>query len=93
MTTRHICFPEPFESLKPGGRVIAPDFYTGPTRPNLNEAAAALALSAETDGRARTLPEVQQMFLAAGLTSVQFTFLAASRQGLGMAVGVRPELP
>ncbi|MEL6104656.1 MAG: class I SAM-dependent methyltransferase [Planctomycetota bacterium] len=79
-----------YESLNVGGRLVAPDFYAGPSRPGLNEATAALALSLETDGRARTLPEVRQMFVAAGLSSVQFTFLAASREGLGMAVGTRP---
>lgn len=77
------------DSMKPGGRLVAPDFYAGPTKPGLNEAAAALSLRLETDGRARGLSEVQQMFVAAGLSSIQFTFLAASRQGLGMAVGTR----
>ena len=52
---------------------------------------AALAVNAETDGRVRTLPEVQQMFVDAGLNSIQFTYLAASRQGLGMVVGSRSE--
>ncbi|MEO1527380.1 MAG: class I SAM-dependent methyltransferase [Planctomycetota bacterium] len=78
-------------SLQPGGRLVAPDYYAGPAKPSLNESVAALSLVAETAGRARPLPEVQQMLLAAGLTSIQFTYLAASRQGLGMVVASVPE--
>jgi ubiquinone/menaquinone biosynthesis C-methylase UbiE len=78
-------------AAKPGGRVVAIDFFRGPTRPNLTESVEAMRLNLGTvTGRMRTLKEGQQMFRDAGLVNVQFTFLAASRANLGMAVGAKP---
>lgn len=78
-------------AAKPGGRVVVIDLFRGPTRATLTESIEALRLCAGTHGgRIRTLAESQHMMQEAGLTNVQFTFLAASRAGLGLAVGKRP---
>ncbi|MCA9135830.1 MAG: methyltransferase domain-containing protein [Planctomycetales bacterium] len=70
-----------------GGRVVAPDFYVGPGRAGLQESLNRLSIHLATAaGRVRDLRECQQMFLGAGLGSIQFTYLAASEAGLGMIV-------
>ncbi|KAA5544618.1 class I SAM-dependent methyltransferase [Roseiconus nitratireducens] len=77
-------------AVKPGGRLVAPDLYAGPSRAGLDEAAGALTIHLQTPGgRVRDLREAQQMFQQAGLQSIQFTFLAASQEGLGMVVAER----
>lgn len=74
-------------AVTPGGRVAAPDFYVGPGRAGLKESLNRLSIHLATPaGRVRELRECQQMFLAAGLGSIQFTYLAASEAGLGMIV-------
>ena len=70
-----------------GGRVVAPDLYVGPGKTGLKETLARLTVHLATPaGRVRDLPESQLMFTTAGLTSVQFTYLAASEAGLAMIV-------
>lgn len=77
-------------SLRSGGRLVAPDLYLGPGRAGVKEAFGRLAVHlSSAGGRVRDLRECQGMFLAAGLTSVQFTYLAASEAGLGMIVAER----
>jgi SAM-dependent methyltransferase len=78
-------------ALKPGGRLVAPDYYVGPGRAGLKESLSRLSIHLTTPrGRVRDLQECQQMFLRAGLESIQFTFLAASEAGLGMIVASKP---
>ena len=71
-----------------GGRVAVIDLFRGPTQANLTETLEALKLDLGTQaGRMPGLEEIQQQLADAGLTKVQFTFLAASRANMGMAVG------
>ena len=70
-----------------GGRV---DLFRGPGKPNLAECIEALKLKLGTTGRMRTLEETQAKLVAHDLREVQFTFLAASRINLGLAVGTKP---
>ena len=79
------------DAVRPGGRVAVIDLFRVPSRKNLTETIEALRLQIGTPGgRMRTLSEGEQMMAAAGLESVQFTFLPISRSGLGMCVGVTP---
>lgn len=74
-------------ATKPGGRVVAPDLYIGPGRAGLTESTGRLAVHLGTqEGAVRDLRTAQQMFQAAGLNDIQFTYLAASHEGLGMIV-------
>ncbi len=76
---------------KPGGRVVVIDLFRGPARPTLAESIEALKLELETTaGRMRTVEEVQAQMGRHGLQRVQFTFLAASRINLALAVGRKP---
>ncbi|MGB7346056.1 MAG: class I SAM-dependent methyltransferase [Pirellulaceae bacterium] len=77
-------------AARPGGRVVVIDLFRLPSKPNLSEAIEALKLNLETEsGHMRSLEDGKKMFAAAGLTGVQFTFLAASRTNLGLMVGVK----
>lgn len=79
-----------FASAKPGGRVVVIDLFRGPGKTSLTESIEALRLDLGTKGgRMRTLEEVQADLRDAGLSKIQFTFLAASESGLGMAVGTK----
>ena len=78
-------------AAKPGGRVVVIDEFRGPGRPSLAECIGALKLELGTgSGRIRTLEEAKTQLEKHQLQDVQFTFLAASRVGLGMTVGVKP---
>lgn len=78
-------------TVRPGGRVVAPDFYAGPGRAGLKESLNRLSIHLDTpSGRVRDLRECQKLFLEAGLGSIQFTYLAASEAGLGMIVAQKP---
>lgn len=80
-------------AAEPGGRVVVIDEFRSPGRPNLAESLSALKLELETrGGRMRSLEETKQQLTRHALENVQFTFLAASRVGLGLAVGVRAVL-
>ena len=77
-----------YEATAPGGRVVVIDLFRGPSAPNLAETIEALRLDLATvAGRMPGLEEIQQQLADSGLKRVQFTFLAASRVNLGMAVG------
>ncbi|TWT92753.1 N5-glutamine S-adenosyl-L-methionine-dependent methyltransferase [Stieleria varia] len=72
---------------KPGGRVVLVDVFRGQSRPTLTESIGALRIATGTGaGYVRSLKEAQQLMLGAGLGEIQFTYLAASREHLGMMV-------
>ncbi len=74
-------------ALRAGGRLVIPDLYIGPGTIGLGEAIGRLQVRLGTpDGRVRDLRECQQMLVDAGFSDIQFTYLAASEQGLGMLV-------
>ncbi len=78
------------DALRPGGRLVAPDLYLGPGGAGLKETLGRLSIHLATAaGRVRDLRECQRMFSEAGLTGIQFTYLAASEAGLGMIVANR----
>lgn len=78
------------EATKPGGTVVVVDLFFGPHRQTLSESIEALKLVLETQGGyIRTLPQAEAMFKDAGLESVQFSFLAASRIHLGLIKGTK----
>ena len=75
----------------PSGRVVVVDLFRGPADPSLAESLEALKLDLETrGGYIRSLEGIQQNLVESGLGNVQFTYLAASRINLGMAVGQKP---
>lgn len=78
-------------AVKPGGRVIVIDAYSANHQPTLAESLEALRLAIETPAAA--VPELkvaEDRMRRAGLDELQFTYIAASRIGLGMMVGVKP---
>lgn len=78
-------------AAKPGGRIVVIDLFRGPTKPSLAESVEALTLELNTSGgHMRSLEQAQQQLASQGLEKIQFTFLAASRINLGMAVGRKP---
>ncbi|GAB5514288.1 class I SAM-dependent methyltransferase [Rhodopirellula baltica] len=78
-------------AVKPGGRVIVIDSFEGPNRPSLAESIEALRIGIETEGGAvPELKEAQERMKDVGLESIQFTFIAASRVGLGLMTGIKP---
>lgn len=78
-------------AAKSGGRVVVIDLFRVPSRKTLTETIEALKLELGTaEGSMRTLKDGQDMMATAGLQDVQFTFIAASRAGLGMCVGKKP---
>lgn len=77
-------------AAKPGGRVIVIDSFGGPHRPTLSESLETLRINIETvGGGVPDLPIAQERMKAAGLDSIQFTYIAASRVGLGLMTGVK----
>ena len=73
-----------------GGKVVVIDLFRGPAAPTLAESIEALRLDLMTAaGRMPGLEEIQDQLTDAGLKEVQFTFLAASRSNMGLAVGVK----
>lgn len=74
-------------ALRSGGRLVAPDLYLGPGGAGIKETLGRLSVHLSTSGgRVRDLRECQVMFTEAGLTAIQFTYLAASEAGLGVIV-------
>lgn len=79
-------------ALRPDGRLVIIDLFRGPTKPNLSESIEALKLELDTqDGSMRTLKESEDALKAAGLSEIQFSFLAASEINLGLMVGVKKQ--
>ena len=77
-------------AARSGGRVVVIDLFRGPARPGLSESVEALRLELGTrGGHMRSLEEIQVLLQEGGLQQVQFTFLAASKVNMGMAVGRR----
>jgi 2-polyprenyl-3-methyl-5-hydroxy-6-metoxy-1,4-benzoquinol methylase len=77
-------------ACKPGGRVVVIDLFRGPAKANLAETIEALTLDLETEaGQILSLEQTQQLLGEAGLTNIQFTFLAASQLNLGLAIGTK----
>lgn len=78
-------------AAKAGGRIVVIDQFRTPTKPNLTETIEALKLELDTpNGAMWDLKSAQQRCIDAGLTGVQFTFLAASKVNMGLMVGVCP---
>lgn len=78
-------------AAKPGGRIVVIDLFRLPGKSNLTETIEALKLELDTpDGAMWDLKSAQQRCIDAGLTGVQFTFLAASKVNMGLMVGVCP---
>ena len=77
-------------ACKRGGRVVVIDLFRGPAKANLAETIEALTLDLETEaGQILSLEQTQQLLGEAGLTNIQFTFLAASQLNLGLAIGMK----
>lgn len=73
-----------------GGKIVVIDLFRGPAAPTLAESIEALRLDLMTAaGQMPGLEEIQVQLTDAGLKDVQFTFLAASRSNMGLAVGVK----
>ncbi|MEM6468136.1 MAG: class I SAM-dependent methyltransferase [Planctomycetota bacterium] len=80
------------QSIRPGGKVVIPDAYVGPGGAGLDELTARLVIRLLTNsGRVRDLKSFQQMLVDSGFEKIQFSFLAASRGGLGIVVASVPE--
>jgi len=78
-------------AAKTGGRVIVIDAFSASHQPTLAESLEALRLTIETT--AASVPQLkvaEDRMRRAGLDELQFTYIAASRIGLGMMVGVKP---
>jgi len=76
------------EALKEGGKLVIIDSFRGPNRPSLAESLEALRMQIQTDhGEIPELAAAQSRIQRAGFANVQFTFIAASRVGLGLMVG------
>ena len=78
-------------AIASGGKLVIIDLFRGPTKPRLSETVEALRMNVETiDGRMKTIRQSEEQLEARGLTSLQFTFIAASRINLGMMVARKP---
>ncbi len=78
-------------SLKSGGRLVVIDSFRGPHRPTLSESLEALRLHVQSgEGQVPELKAAEQRLREAGFDNVQFTYIAASRVGLGMMIGSKP---
>ncbi|QDT61996.1 hypothetical protein SV7mr_45370 [Stieleria bergensis] len=76
-----------FAALKAGGRVAIPDLYVGPAKAGLKESLGRLEVSVCTPhGKVRDLRDCDKLLRDAGFTGIQFSYLVASEQGLGMLV-------
>ena len=78
-------------ACKSDGLVVVIDLYRGLAKANLVETIEALTLDLETEaGQILPLEPTQRLLGEAGLTNIQFTYLAASQLNLGMAIGTKP---
>lgn len=79
------------DATRAGGRVIVIDSFTGPHRPTLAESIEAIRICAETSlGEVPDLRAAETRMRDVGLDKIQFTFIAASRIGLGLMTGTKP---
>ena len=77
-------------SLKVGGKLVVIDSFRGPNRPSLAESLESLRMQVQTaHGQIPELAAAQKRMEQAGFENVQFTFIAASRLGLGLMVGTK----
>ncbi|TWT64668.1 class I SAM-dependent methyltransferase [Allorhodopirellula solitaria] len=77
--------------LKAGGRIVVIDSFQGPHRPTLSESLEALRLQVQSaEGSVPELKAAEEKLRGAGFEKVQFTYIAASRVGLGMMIGSKP---
>lgn len=76
------------DALKPGGKLVVIDSFRGPNRPSLAESLETLRMQVQTtQGEVPDLATAQKRMEKAGFENVQFTFIAASRIGLGLMIG------
>ena len=67
------------------------DLFRGPPKPTLVDSVEALKLELDTkSGSVDDLETTQSLFQNAGLEAIQFSYLAASRTNLGVAVANKP---
>ena len=79
-----------YGTLRQGGTLVVIDSFRGPNRPSLSESLETLRLQVQTqNGSVPDLETAQSRVEKAGFESVQFTFIAASRIGLGLMTGVK----
>ena len=79
-----------YGALKDGGKLVIIDSFRGPHRPSLAESLEALRMQVQTDhGGIPELAAAQTRIERVGFNNVQFTFIAASRLGLGLMVGTK----
>ncbi|TWU43861.1 Methyltransferase domain protein [Novipirellula aureliae] len=77
-------------AVRDGGRLVVIDLFRGPTKPNLTESVEALKLQLDTPaGGMKTLEQAQTQMRSVGMGQIQFSYLPASRVGMGMLVGSR----
>ncbi|MEM6978628.1 MAG: class I SAM-dependent methyltransferase [Planctomycetota bacterium] len=77
-------------TVRSGGRVVVIDSFAGPHAPTLAESLEPLRLAVEAPGASiPSITEAESRFKAVGIQSVAFTYIAASRIGLGMMVGTK----
>ncbi len=77
-------------AARPGAKIAVIDLFSGPAKPTLAETIEALRIELGTRaGHVRSLEQIQQLMADQGLRAVQFAFLEASKENLGMAVGTK----
>lgn len=77
-------------ALKVGGKLVVIDSFRGPNRPSLAESLETLRMQVQTtNGEVPGLADAQARMEKAGFSNVQFTFIAASRIGLGLMIGTK----
>jgi len=80
-----------WSALRAGGKLVVIDSFVGPNRPSLAESLERLRLQIQTpSGEVPDIKRSEHRFHTAGFERVQFTFIAASRIGLGLMTGVKP---
>ncbi|MEM6777617.1 MAG: methyltransferase domain-containing protein [Planctomycetota bacterium] len=77
-------------SVSVGGKVVVIDSFVGPHTPTLAESLEPLRLAVESPtAQVPTIEEAETRMRSAGLDHIQFTYIAASRIGLGMMIGAK----
>ncbi|WP_404305079.1 class I SAM-dependent methyltransferase [Neorhodopirellula lusitana] len=79
-----------YAALRQDGTLVVIDSFGGPNQPSLAESLEVLRVQVQTEyGAVPKLPIAQARMAKAGYENVQFTFIAASRLGLGLMTGVK----